>query len=141
MYEIWLAMNIAFEIAWDLWPALLPLALVWAVVMLINRKKLALVSASTLAALAVLVALAAVLALPSLSKNLNLFATISAPILLLVRGKGLHHVCVWTLTSLPSLSGLQASQPQATDSASTVCLSLFKVTILSCIACATDKIS
>ena len=30
MYEIWLAMNIAFEIAWDLWPALLPLALVWA---------------------------------------------------------------------------------------------------------------
>ena len=69
MYEIWLAMNIAFEIAWDLWPALLPLALVWATVMLINRKKLALVSASSLAALAVLVALAAVLALPSLSKS------------------------------------------------------------------------
>ena len=69
MYEIWLAMNIAFEIAWDLWPALLPLALVWAAVMGINRKKLALVSASTLAALAVLVALAAVLALPSLSKS------------------------------------------------------------------------
>ena len=32
MYEIWLAMNIAFEIAWGLWPALLPLALVWAAV-------------------------------------------------------------------------------------------------------------
>ena len=69
MYEIWLAMNIAFEIAWDLWPALLPLALMWAVVMLINRNKLARVSASTLAALAVLVAVAAVLALPSLSKS------------------------------------------------------------------------
>ncbi|WP_291915190.1 hypothetical protein [Limnohabitans sp.] len=69
MYEIWLAMNIAYEIAWDLWPALLPLALVWAAVMLINRKKLALVSASTLAALAVLVTLAAVLALPSLFKS------------------------------------------------------------------------
>lgn len=69
MYEIWLAMNIAFEIAWDLWPALLPLALVWAAVMLINRKKLGQVKASTLAALAVLVALAAVLALPSLSKS------------------------------------------------------------------------
>ena len=69
MYEIWLAMNIAFEIAWGLWPALLPLALVWAAVMLINRKKLARVSASTLAALAVLVALATVLALPSLSKS------------------------------------------------------------------------
>ena len=69
MYEIWLAMNIAFEIAWDLWPALLPLALVWAAVMLINRKKLALVSASTLVALGVLMALAAVLTLPSLSKS------------------------------------------------------------------------
>jgi hypothetical protein len=30
MYEIWLAMNIAYEIALGLWPALLPLALVWA---------------------------------------------------------------------------------------------------------------
>ncbi len=69
MYEIWLAMNIAFEIAWDLWPALWPLVLVWVAVMLINRKKLARVSASTLAALAVLVALAAALALPSLSKS------------------------------------------------------------------------
>ena len=69
MYEIWLAMNIAYEIAWDLWPALLPLALVWGAVMLINRKKLARVTTSTLAALAVLVALAAVLALPSLSKS------------------------------------------------------------------------
>ena len=69
MYEIWLAMNIAYEIAWDLWPALLPLALVWGAVMLINRKKLARVTTSTLAALAVLVALAAVLALPSLSKT------------------------------------------------------------------------
>lgn len=69
MYEIWLAMNIAFEIAWDLWPALLPLALVWAVVMGINRKKLAQVSGSVMAAVAVLVALAAVLALPSLSRS------------------------------------------------------------------------
>jgi hypothetical protein len=69
MYEIWLVMNIAYEIVLDLWPALLPLALVWAAVMLINRKKLARIRASTLAALAVLVALAAMLALPSLSKS------------------------------------------------------------------------
>ncbi len=69
MYEIWLAMNIAFEIALDLWPALLPLALMWVVVMGINRKKLAQVSGSVLAAVAVLVALAAVLALPSLSQS------------------------------------------------------------------------
>ena len=69
MYEIWLAMNIAYEMALDLWPALWPLVLVWAVVMGINRKKLAQVSGSVLAAVAVLVALAAMLALPSLSKS------------------------------------------------------------------------
>lgn len=69
MYEIWLAMNIAYEMTLDLWPALWPLVLVWAVVMGINRKKLAQVSGSVLAAVAVLVALAAMLALPSLSKS------------------------------------------------------------------------
>ena len=69
MYEIWLAMNIAYEIALSLWPALLPLALVWAAVMAVNRQKLAQVSGSALAAVAVLVSLAAVLALPSLSQS------------------------------------------------------------------------
>jgi hypothetical protein len=69
MYEIWLAMNIAYEIALGLWPALLPLALVWAAVMAVNRQKLAQVSRSALAAVAVLVALSAVLALPSLSHS------------------------------------------------------------------------
>jgi hypothetical protein len=69
MYEIWLAMNIAYEIALGLWPALLPLALVWAVVMVINRKKLAQVSGAALAAVAVLVSLVAVLALPPLSRS------------------------------------------------------------------------
>jgi hypothetical protein len=69
MYEIWLAMNIVYEMALALWPALLPLALVWATVMLINRKKLAQVRGTVLVAVAVLVALAAVLALPSMSKS------------------------------------------------------------------------
>ena len=69
MYEIWLAMNIAYETALGLLPALAPLVLMWAAVMFINRKKLALVSGSVLAAVAVLVALAAVLALPSLSQS------------------------------------------------------------------------
>jgi hypothetical protein len=41
----------------------------WAVMMVINRKKLNRVKLITLAAVAVLVALAAVLALPSLSKS------------------------------------------------------------------------
>jgi hypothetical protein len=69
MYEIWLAMNIVYEMALALWPALLPLVLVWAAVMLINRKKLAQVRGTVLATVAVLVALVAVLALPAMSKS------------------------------------------------------------------------
>jgi hypothetical protein len=69
MYEIWLAINIAYEAALGLLPALAPLVLMWAVMMVINRKKLKRVKLVTLAAVAVLVALAAVLALPSLSKS------------------------------------------------------------------------
>ena len=69
MYEIWLAMNIAYEMALDLLPALGPLVLMWAVMMVINRKKLKRVKPATLAAVAVLVALVAVVALPSLSKS------------------------------------------------------------------------
>ena len=69
MYEIWLAMNIAYEIALGLLPALAPLALMWAAMMVINRKKLKRVKPATLAAVAVLVALVAVLALPSLSQS------------------------------------------------------------------------
>lgn len=69
MYEIWLAMNIAYETALGLLPALAPLVLMWAVMMVINRKKLKRVKPVTLAAVAVVVALVAVLALPSLSKS------------------------------------------------------------------------
>jgi hypothetical protein len=69
MYEIWLAMNIAYEMALDSLPALGPLVLMWAVMMVINRKKLKRVKPATLAAVAVLVALMAVVALPSLSKS------------------------------------------------------------------------
>jgi drug/metabolite transporter (DMT)-like permease len=69
MYEIWLAMNIAYETALGLVPALAPLALMWAVMMVINRKKLKRVKPVTLAAVAVLLSLAAVLALPSLSQS------------------------------------------------------------------------
>jgi drug/metabolite transporter (DMT)-like permease len=69
MYEIWLAMNIAYETALGLVPALAPLVLMWAVMMVINRKKLKRVKPVTLAAVAVLLSLAAVLALPSLSQS------------------------------------------------------------------------
>lgn len=67
MNEIWLAMNVAFETALGLLPALAPLVLMWAVMMVINRKKLNRVKPATLAAVAVLVALVAVVALPSLT--------------------------------------------------------------------------
>lgn len=66
MYEIWLAMNIAYETALGLLPALAPLVLMWAVMMVINRKKLKRVKLATLAAVAVLVA---VVALPSLTQS------------------------------------------------------------------------
>ncbi len=69
MYEIWLAMNIAYETALGLVPALAPLVLMWVVMMVINRKKLKRVKTVTLAAVAVLLSLAAVLALPSLSQS------------------------------------------------------------------------
>lgn len=69
MYEIWLAMNIVYEMVLGLLPALLALALLWAVVMVIYRRQLGQVSVTPLAAVAVLVTLAAVLALPSLSKS------------------------------------------------------------------------
>ncbi len=69
MYEIWLAMNIAYETVLGLLPALAPMVLMWAAMMVIKRKKLKEVRPATLAAVAVLVALAAVLALPSLSQS------------------------------------------------------------------------
>ena len=69
MNEIWLAMNIAYETALGLLPALAPLVLMWAVMMVINRNKLKQVKPATLAALAVLVALVAVVALPSMTQS------------------------------------------------------------------------
>lgn len=69
MNEIWLAMNVAYETAFGLLPALAPLVLMWAVMMVINRKKLKQVKPATLAALAVLVGLVAVVALPSLTQS------------------------------------------------------------------------
>ena len=69
MYEIWLAMNIAYETVLGLLPALAPLVLMWGVMMVINRKKLNRIKPITLAAVAVLVALVAVVALPSLTQS------------------------------------------------------------------------
>ena len=67
MYEIWLALNIVYEIALGLWPALLILLAVWLAVMVANRKGLTTVSPSRLLAIAAVVAIAVGLALPSLT--------------------------------------------------------------------------
>ena len=67
MNEIWLAMNIAYETAFGLLPALAPLMLMWTLMMVINRKKLKQVKPARLAAVAVLVAMVAVVTLPSMT--------------------------------------------------------------------------
>lgn len=67
MYEIWLALNIVYEIALGLWPALLILLAVWLAVMVANRKGLWAVPASRLLTITVVVAVAVGLAVPSLT--------------------------------------------------------------------------
>lgn len=71
MYEIWLALNILWEIALELRVPLLGAALLWAVLLLLawqrgGRWRAALWPAAGLAAL---IALAAFLSLPSLSQS------------------------------------------------------------------------
>ena len=42
MYEIWLVLNILYEIALGLWPVLLALAVVWLALMVLARSRLSL---------------------------------------------------------------------------------------------------
>jgi len=67
MYEIWLALNIVFEIAHGLWPALLILLLGWLAMLFVNRRGLALVPLTWLLAVAGVAAALAGLALPALT--------------------------------------------------------------------------
>ena len=67
MYEIWLALNIVYEIALGLWPALLILLGVWLAVLVANRQGLWAVPLTRLLAIAVAVAVAVGAALPSLT--------------------------------------------------------------------------
>ena len=67
MYEIWLALNIVYEIALGLWPALLILLAVWLAVMLANRKGLWAVPITRLLTMAVVVSVGVGVALPSLT--------------------------------------------------------------------------
>lgn len=67
MYEIWLALNIIYEIALGLWPALLILVGVWLAVLVANRQGLWAVPFTRLLTIAVGVAVATGLVLPSLT--------------------------------------------------------------------------
>lgn len=67
MYEIWLALNIVYEIALGLWPALLILLGVWLAVLVANRQGLWAVPLTRLLAIAIVVAVAVGAALPSLT--------------------------------------------------------------------------
>ena len=40
MYEIWLVLNIVYEIALSIWPTLLVLLLIWLVLLVVARKRL-----------------------------------------------------------------------------------------------------
>lgn len=44
MYEIWLVLNILYEIALGLWPVLLALAVVWLALMVLARSRLSLLA-------------------------------------------------------------------------------------------------
>lgn len=69
MYEIWLALNIVFEIALTVWPALLALALVWLALMLAARAHLSTRALRRALALGALLAAAAVFILPALTQS------------------------------------------------------------------------
>lgn len=71
MYEIWLALNIVYEIALGVWPALLVLLLVWIALLVAARGRLSARALRPALALALgaLVAAALVLAVPSLTQS------------------------------------------------------------------------
>ncbi len=69
MYEIWLGLNILYELALTVWPDLALLVLAWAVFMLMRRKNLMQVSLRTLWLVAALVFAVASIVLPYASQS------------------------------------------------------------------------
>lgn len=67
MYEIWLALNIVYEIALGFWPALLVLLLAWLALLAVNRRGLGAVPLSRLLLVAAGVAVLVGIALPVLT--------------------------------------------------------------------------
>ena len=69
MYEVWLGLNIFFEIALTVLPWLVAAALAWLVILVIRRENLRQLQVGLLLGVAVLVTVIAAIALPSLSKS------------------------------------------------------------------------
>lgn len=69
MYEIWLAMNIVYEIALGIWPLLALLLAVWAVMLVAARRRLGARQVRQAALLGALVAVALFFSVPTLTQS------------------------------------------------------------------------
>ncbi|MDO9278175.1 MAG: hypothetical protein Q7U05_06395 [Polaromonas sp.] len=69
MYEVWLGLNILYEIALTVLPVLAVLAFAWLVILVIRRENLRQAQIGLLLSVAALVTVVAAIALPSLSKS------------------------------------------------------------------------
>jgi hypothetical protein len=69
MYEIWLAMNIVYEIALGIWPLLALLLAVWAVMLVAARGRLGARQVRQAALLGALVAVALFFSVPTLTQS------------------------------------------------------------------------
>ena len=69
MYEIWLAMNIVYEIGLGIWPLLLAALLAWLALMAAARRRLNAPALRGAVAVGVLVAAVLVVAVPSLTQS------------------------------------------------------------------------
>jgi hypothetical protein len=69
MYEIWLVMNIVYEIALGIWPLLALLLAVWAVMLVAARRRLGARQVRQAALLGALVAVALFFSVPTLTQS------------------------------------------------------------------------
>lgn len=69
MYEIWLVLNIVYEIALSIWPALLLIALVWVALLVAARQRLSARAFKQACVFGSLVAFMLAISLPALTQS------------------------------------------------------------------------
>ena len=69
MYEIWLALNIVYEIALSIWPALLLIVLVWLALLVGARQRLSARAFKQACVFGLLVAFMLAISLPALTQS------------------------------------------------------------------------